>query len=159
VKCMFVNQNDYMAKETILCAVDFSETSIHALKWAITEAQSRKTQVTFLFCYRLIAAGDEGESLNMKRDMEAKALAQFHEIEMKLLNKSTVPYQFIMEVGFFPSRIEMFIRRSPVSLLVLGSSIIENFNEYKNLSFDQFLLTSKVPVVVVPEVEPSLLAI
>ena len=91
--------------------------------------------------------------------METKALAQFHEIEMEYINKATVPYQFITEVGFFPSRIEMFIRKSPVSLLVMGSSIIENFNEYKNLSFDQFLHTSKVPVVVVPETDSNLLAV
>jgi nucleotide-binding universal stress UspA family protein len=156
---MFVDVNANMAMETILCAVDFSETSIQAIRWAITEAQSRKTHVTFLFCYRLIAAGDEVESLNMKKDMEAKALAQFGEIERKFINSSKVPYQFIMEVGFFPSRIEMFIRKSPVSLLIIGSSIIENFNEYKNLTFDQFLLTSKIPVVVVPDTERSLLAV
>ncbi len=156
---MFVDKNAHMAKETILCAVDFSETSIQAIRWAITEAQSRKTHVTFLFCYRLIAAGDEVESLSMKKDMESRALAQFREIERKFINSSKVPYQFIMEVGFFPSRIEMFIRKSTVSLLIIGSSIIENFNEYKNLTFDQFLLTSKIPVVVVPDTERSLLTV
>lgn len=159
MKGMFVDENSHMAKKTILCAVDFSEPSIQAMKLAMAEAQLHKTQVIFLFCYRLIATGDEGESLNMKRDMEARALTQFHEIEMEFINKATVPYQFITEVGFFPSRIEMFIRKSPVSLLVIGSSIIENFNEYKNLSFDQFLRTSKVPVVVVPETDGNLLTI
>ncbi len=156
---MFVGVNAQMAMETILCAVDFSETSTQAIRWAIAEAQSRKTHVTFLFCYRLIAAGDEVESLSMKKDMESRALGQFREIERKFINSSKVPYQFIMEVGFFPSRIEMFIRKSPVSLLIIGSSIIENFNEYKNLTFDQFLLTSKIPVVVVPDKERSLLAV
>ena len=45
----------------------------------------------------------------------------------------------------------MFMRKSPVDLLVMGNSIIQNFNEYKNLSFEQFIETSKVPVVIVPE--------
>jgi len=44
----------------------------------------------------------------------------------------------------------MFIRKSPVNLLVIGNSIIEDFNEYKSLSFEQFLKTSKIPTVIVP---------
>jgi nucleotide-binding universal stress UspA family protein len=154
---MFVDENSFMVRKTILCAVDFSESSLHALRWTMTEAQLHKTQVIFLYCYRLIATGDEVESLNMKRDIETKALEQFHEIEMEFISKATVPFQFIMEVGFFSSRIEMFIRKSPVSLLVMGSSIIENFNEYKNQSFDQFIRNSKVPVVIVPAVENHLI--
>ena len=154
----FVDENSLMVRKTILCAVDFSESSLHALRWTMAEAQLHKTQVIFLFCYRLIATGDEVESLNMKHDIETKALEQFHKTEIEFISKATVPYQFIMEVGFFSSRIEMFVRKSPVSLLVLGSSIIENFNEYKNLSFDQFIRTSKVPVVIVPDADYNLLA-
>ncbi len=140
-----------MAKKTILCAIDFSESSLHALKWALTLAQLSQAQVVILFCYRLITEEDDGESLNMKRDMETKALEQFHEIEKKLVDVPSVPYQFVTEIGFFSSRIEMFIRKSPVSMLVMGNSVISNFNEYKNLSFDQFLLKTKIPVVIVPE--------
>lgn len=138
-----------MAKKTVLCAIDFSESSLHATKWAMTLAQLSQAQVVILFCYRLITEGDNGESLNMKRDIETKALEQFHEIE-KLINAPAVPYQFVTEIGFFSSRIEMFIRKSPVSMLVMGNSVISNFNEYKNLSFEQFLLKTKIPVVVVP---------
>ena len=156
---MFVDENSLMVRKTILCAVDFSESSLHALRWAMAAAKVHKAEVIFLFCYRLIATGDEVESLNMKRDIETKAVEQFHEIEMEFINKITIPYQFIMEVGFFSSRIEMFIRKSPVSLLVMGSSIIENFNEYKNLSFDQFIRTSKIPVVIVPNADNNLLTI
>jgi hypothetical protein len=79
-----------------------------------------------------------------------KALERFHEIENKLGDTPTVSYQFVTEVGFFPFRIEMFIRKSTVNLLVMGNSVIENFNEYKNVSFDQFLLKTKIPVVIVP---------
>jgi nucleotide-binding universal stress UspA family protein len=139
-----------MAKKTILCAIDFSESSISALKWAMSAARLYQAQVTILFCYRLIAANDEGELQNMKRDMEKKALERFHEIENKLGDTPTVSYQFVTEVGFFPFRIEMFIRKSTINLLVMGNSVIENFNEYKNVSFDQFLLKTKIPVVIVP---------
>lgn len=114
-------------------------------------AQLYKAQVTFLFCYRLISVDDAGESLNMKRDMEASALRQFDEIEKQYMKATNIPYQFVTEVGFFSSRIEQFIRKTPVSLLVIGNSMVENFNEHKNLSFEQFISTIKVPVVIAPQ--------
>ena len=146
-----------MTEKTILCAIDFSESSVSALKWAMLAARLYQAQVTILFCYRLIAPNDEGELQNMKRDMEAKAMEQFQEMEKRLGDGITVPYQFVTEVGFFPFRIEMFIRKSTINLLVMGNSVIENFNEYKNLSFDQFLLKTKIPVVVVPAETKELL--
>jgi Universal stress protein family len=140
-----------VSTKTILCAIDFSESSLSALKWAFKQAQLTQAQVTILFCYRLISIGDEQESSIMKRDMEAKAFNQFQEIEKKLTDVTPVPYEFVTEIGFFSSRIEMFIRKSPVSLLVLGNSVVSNFNEYKSMSFDQFIMKTKVPVVIVPE--------
>jgi len=157
---MYVCARDsLMTRKTILCAFDFSESSIKALRWAMEEAQMQQAEVIFLFCYRLIAPSDEGISMNMKSQMEAKALVQFQEIETKFIGRTSITYQFVTEVGFFPSRIELFIRKSPVSLLVMGSSIIEDFNEYKNITFDQFLLSSQVPVVVVAETETSPLTV
>ena len=139
-----------IAMKTILCAIDFSESSLHTLKYTMSMAQLYHAQVTVLYCYRLISADKEGESLYMKRDMEAKSLEQFKEIEKKLTHTGKGSYVFVSEVGFFPSRIESFIRKTPVSLLVMGNSIVENFNEYKSLSFDEFLRETKVPVVIVP---------
>ncbi|MBY0433188.1 MAG: universal stress protein, partial [Cyclobacteriaceae bacterium] len=139
-----------MVKKTVLCAIDFSESSLKAIKWALTLAKLNQEQVAILFCYRLIAEVGEGESLKVKRDIETKAFEQFQEIEKKLVGVSSVPYQFLTEIGFFSSRIEMFIRRSPVSALVLGNSVVSNFNEYKNLSLDQFLQKTKIPIVIVP---------
>lgn len=140
-----------MRKKMILCAIDFSESSFRALKWTLKQAQLTQSRVTVLFCYRLIAAGEDEETLDLKRNIEHEALEKFNEIEKRLINGQAVPYQFVTEVGFFPFRIETFIRKSPVGLLVMGNSIVQNFNEYKNLSFDQFLKNSKVPVVIVPE--------
>ncbi len=148
-----------MNKKTILCAIDFSESSLQALAWTMKLAQLTQAQVTALFCYRLIAAGDDEETLDLKKNMEMQALKKFKEIEEKLIGGKTVTYQFLTEVGFFPFRIEMFMRKSPVNLLVLGNSIIDNFNEYKKLSFEQFLKSSKVPIVIVPEETKELISI
>ena len=140
-----------MAKKTILCAFDFSESSLQALRWTMVMAEMYKAQVTFLYCYRLISANDDGELLNIKRDMESSAASKFHEIEKKIKMPATVPYQFISEVGFFSSRIEQFIRKTPVELVVIGNSVVDNFNEFRDQSFDQFLSTIKVPIVIAPK--------
>ena len=89
--------------------------------------------------------------LPLRKDIEATATNQFHEMERKFMKSTTVPYRFIAEVGFFASRIEQFIRKTPVELLVIGNSMVDNFNEYKDQSFEQFLSTSKVPIVIAPK--------
>ena len=147
-----------MNKKTILCAMDFSESSVEALKWTLKVAQVAQAHVIFLFCYRLIAAEDDAETMNLKKNMETDALKKFKELEKKYITTKAAPYQFVTEVGFFPFRIEMFLRKSPVQLLVMGNTIIENFSEYKNLSFEQFLKNSNVPVVIIPKEEKELIS-
>ena len=63
-----------MNKKTILCAIDFSESSIQALKWTMQMAQLAQAQVTVLFCYRLIAAEDDAGTLYLKKKIENDAL-------------------------------------------------------------------------------------
>ena len=139
-----------MNRKIVLCAIDFSKSSLQTLKWALTIGQQTQAHVTVLFCYRLIADEGDGDLLDLKKNMEIEALKKFNEIEMKLKKADLGSYQFITEVGFFPHRIEMFIRKSPVSLLVMENSIFQNFDEYKKLSFDEFLKNSGVPVLIVP---------
>ena len=116
----------------------------------MTFGQQIQSNVTVLFCYRLIADNNDGEIIDLKRNIENEALKKFNQIEKKLEKADLGSFQFITEVGFFPHRIEMFIRKSPVSLLVMENSIVQNFEEYKKLSFDEFLKNSGVPVLIVP---------
>jgi hypothetical protein len=140
-----------MSEKTILCAIDFSKSSTKALKWTLGMAQFTRARIIVLFCYRLIPANDDEETQGLKRTMEQVALKKFKEIEKGLIHDTSVSVQFVTEVGFFPFRIEMFLRKNPVGLLVIGNSIIQSFNEFKNLSFEEFLKTTKIPVVIVPE--------
>lgn len=140
-----------MNRKTILCAIDFSEASLPTLKWALRLAQLMQAHVTVMFCYRLITSGDDEETSDLKRRMESEAVKKFNEIEKKLMKSSIAAYQFVTEVGFFSYRIETFIRNNQVNLLVMENSIIQNFDEYKNLSFEVFLKNSKVPVLIVPQ--------
>ena len=139
-----------MKNKTILCAVDFSESSLNALKWTFDLAKKTQAKVVVMFCYRLIALTEDEETIGLKGKMEEEATMKFKEFERGQLNGQPVTYKFITEVGFFHFRIEMFLRNNPVGLLVLGNSVVQNFDEYKNVGFENFLKSSKIPVVVVP---------
>ncbi len=140
-----------MKKKDILCTVDFSDSSIDALKWAFDYAKRTQAKVTVMYCYRLIALMDDEETSGLKRNKEEEATKMFKEFETKHLNGQPVTYKFITEVGFFHFRIEMFLQKNPIGLLVMGNSTVQKFDEYKAIGFDKFLMNSKVPVVIVPQ--------
>lgn len=141
-----------MEKKLFLCATDLSDTSFNALDWTFELASKFDAQVAILFCYRLIPdAGDNTSTLDLKRGMEKEARARFELFQKKHALKHLVPIQFYSEVGFFTTRIESFMRKTEVNLLVLGNEVIHNFNEFRSLTFDQFVSNCKVPVIVIPE--------
>jgi len=139
-----------MKKNDILCAVDFSESSMDALQWTFDEAVKTQSKVTIMFCYRLIAEFTDGATIDLKYKIEEAAKRKFREFELRNLNGLPVTYKFVMEVGFYHFRIEMFLQKNPVGLLVIGGSIVENFDEYKNLGFEKFIKQVQIPVVIVP---------
>lgn len=142
-----------MLKKEILCAVDFSEPSMDALKWSIELARKDHATITIMYCYRLIASFDDEQMRDLKKNIELEAKRKFQKFETAYLHGLDVQYSFITEVGFYHFRIEMFLRHNPVALVVIGSSIAQNFDENKHLGFGQFLKNAKVPVVVVPLLE------
>ena len=139
-----------MNNKTILCAIDFSESSLSAIHWTLETAQLTGAKVTVLFCYRLIPTADHKESLELKRNSEEAAKMKFNEIEKSLVHGRPLSCQFICQIGFFPFLIDMQLRNAAIGLLVMGKSIVQSFTDYKSLSFEQFLKDTKVPVVVVP---------
>jgi len=139
-----------MKGKDILCVVDFSESSVDALKWAFDLAARIKATVNILFCYRLVAAMHDEETLSRKRRIENEAKLKFKAFQDKHLARQPVSHRFISEAGFPHFRIEMFLDKNPVGLLVLGSSVVQHFDEYKVRGFEAFLLKATIPVVVVP---------
>ncbi len=137
-------------QNSILCVIDFSESSEKALRWTIKLAEANNARVTVLFCYRLITSAGDHETLHLKRDIEEEASKKFDALQKNLIKNQPFTCDFITEIGFYPFRIEMFLKKQPVGLIVMGNSILENFNDYKRMNFEQFLKNIKIPVVVVP---------
>jgi len=141
-----------MKKKLFLCATGLTESSLNSLQWTFELAGKCEAQVAILFCYRLIPQDAEGgDNIDIKKTMEEGARNRFRQLEKNFIKKAVVPYQFYPEVGFFSTRIEAFVKRTQVNLLVVGSQVVQSFNENLNMNFEQFIKDLKVPVTIVPE--------
>lgn len=131
--------------KNILCTIDFSESSRHALQWAVAEAQKYSGHLTILYTYRLIKPKN-GEIVEIKKKIEEDAALKFSQLESEILLNQNISYDFRIEVGFINDRVAFFTQHNPIKFLVMdramGSSNKESFNE--------LVEHIKVPLVIVP---------
>ncbi len=133
-----------MAK-SILCAIDFSESSVNALKWAAEFSSRFKCHLTVLYPYRLLATTKE-DVIKVKKENEEIAIRKFTSLETDYLNGKVMSFDFSAEVGFLADRIEDHLRKNSILILVIGKHM--NSSSQENL--DDLINKVKVPVVVVP---------
>jgi hypothetical protein len=139
-------------KDQILCAIDFSESSVQPLKWANKIALATGAHLNILYSYRLIQA-NSADVLSFKRKTEEESKMKYAEIEKTAFYGTTAPKSFITEIGFFSDNIENFIRKNPSTLVVLSEPLAEFIYDHKNQTLMHFLKRLKVPLLVVPDDE------
>jgi hypothetical protein len=138
-------------KDQILCAIDFSESSVQPLKWANKIALGTGAHLNILYSYRLIQAGNTADVLSFKRKTDEESKMKYAEIEKTAFCGTTAPKSFITEIGFFSDNIENFIRKNPSTLVVLSEPLAQLIYDHKNQTLLHFLKGLKVPLLVVPE--------
>ena len=131
--------------KSILCTVDFSESSRDVLKYAVDLSKQLKNHITVLYTYRLLS-GHQGELGEMKKKIEENAKASFLILEKEILSGSGVSYDFIIEVGFVSNRVREYAKKKDVSFLVMGKKM----NSGNKESFDEIAENLQVPLVIVP---------
>jgi Universal stress protein family len=129
----------------ILCVVDFSEASHRALRWTVKIARCLDTHVTVLYTFRLTQSKN-GEALSLKRKKEEEAVIQFRAMENDLLIGKDLSYDFRTEVGFFTDRIEDYIAKNTIQLLVIGKTLPEGNKE----TFEELIKNLQIPLVIIP---------
>jgi nucleotide-binding universal stress UspA family protein len=129
----------------ILCAIDFSESSRQALRWAVSTARQLKAHLTLLYTYRLMHSRN-GEAVQLKKDMEKQAALNFASLEKQYLAGQGISYDFIVEVGFIADRLEDQVRKNSIGLLVVD----KNMSSASKETFDEILDNIHVPLVIVP---------
>lgn len=130
---------------TILCTVNFSDSSKHALQWAIDLARQLKAHITILYTYRLIKS-KQGETVGMKRRIEEEALKNFETLEHEFLAGQNISYDFRVEVGFVNDRVEQLVQKTNINFLVMDREMSSNNKE----SFDELVEQIRIPLVIVP---------
>lgn len=130
---------------SILCTIDFSESSKDVLKYAVALSRERNNHLTVLFTYRLMNSHN-GEALDIRKKIEENARQSFSILEKEVLADCGVSYDFKIEVGFVSNRVREYTKKNPVSFLVMGKKMNSGSKE----SFDELAENLQVPLVIVP---------
>lgn len=137
-------------KDHILCAIDFSESSVNALRWARKLAVGSDATLAVLYSYRLLQTGKLNDIVSFRKKTEEDSRKKFADMQ-KLVFGVEVPTSFITEIGFFSDNIENFIRKNPGTLAVLSEAMANSIYDHKGQSLHHFLKTLRVPLLIVPD--------
>ena len=130
---------------SILCVIDFSESSKNALKWAVMHTHS-DAHLTILYPYRLIHVPYGESAMGLRKKIEEEANRNFQILEKDLLLDKKISYDFKTEVGFIADRVEEHNRKQPINFLVINKNIRTTNKE----SFDDLVENTRVPMVIIP---------
>ncbi len=131
---------------SILCVIDFSDSSRKVLQWAVESAAYNRAHLTVLYPYRLTRLPFGESAVAMRKKIEEQAIKNFKTLETELLKDKNISYDFKSEVGFLSDRVEEHAKRNPLSCVVIDKSIRSINRE----SFDDLVEHAHVPVVIVP---------
>ncbi len=134
----------------ILCPIDFSESSIDALRCALEIARKERLGVVVLYSYRLIQTDQDEEIIEFKNKTEAAAKEKFSAFEHLFQNGVTTDHEFVVEIGFFSDCISRQIRTKPITKIVIDNKMRPLLND-SHLNQEPFLRSLPIPVVVVGE--------
>ena len=138
-------------KDYILCAIDFSESSLHTLQCANKIAIGTGAQLTVLYSYRLIQTGKVADVLSFKRKTEEECKNKFLQLMENVTDGKKERVSFVIEIGFYSDNIVNFIRKNPSSIVVVSDSLAQSIYDHKGLTLLQFLKGLKVPLLIVPD--------
>jgi hypothetical protein len=150
-------ENSFLAKrfmKAVLCALDFKEASDNVIKAAWALAVQKKESLVILYAYRLLMPKNQ-DIAGFRNEMESRARSEFEAIMGKLNVEKEMQYEFRAEIGFFSDRIDAYLKSNPVDTIVMGQHLAQAIHENSGMTFQNFLETTKVPVLVVPEVSAA----
>ena len=134
----------------VLCPVDFSDSSIGALRYAMGVARKEEAGLAVLYTYRLTQLQKGEEVLSFRKKMEEEARQKFMKLESSIKAIVDLAPDFMVQIGFVTDSILGYVRKHEVSLLVLDRGIYHLLNDHGEAP-DEFLHSLNVPFVIVPE--------
>src|SRR5258708_3218568 len=105
--------------QSILCVIDFSESSVKALKWAGMIAIKLSAHLTILHPYRLDQLKKKEDIVLAKKNFDIDATKKFENIAIQLFSNAAISYDFYVEVGFIQDRVQEYLRKKDILFIVL----------------------------------------
>ena len=136
---------------SILCVVDLTDSSLKVVEVAAKMAQLYKSQLTILFPYRLIDIGKTGDVATLKATLEHAARDKFAQLKNQIPLLDQLSYEFHPEIGFTADRINFFVKRNKVDLVVIGQRQSTALNDPNPMELQNLIANSKAPFTIVPE--------
>ena len=130
---------------TILCTIDFSESSTQALKWAAELAIRYTCHLTVLFPYRLTQI-PKADAKEMKENIMASASEKFAVLKNDFLIGKVASFDFTAEVGFLADRIDDHQRKNSILMVVISKKMSLLGEE----RLDDLIAKIKVPMMIIP---------
>lgn len=124
---------------------DFTEASKDAVRCAVGMSKKLKSHLTILYAYRIFK--QNGETVNLRKQMEEEASRNFKSLEKEILEGAGISYDCKAEIGFINNRVEDHVKKNKISFLVVNQEI----NNRNKESFDELMTKLKVTLVIVPE--------
>jgi nucleotide-binding universal stress UspA family protein len=131
--------------KSILCAIDFSESSLNALRWAAELSSRFDCHLTVLYPYRLLQT-TKGELVEIRNKSVESASKKFEALKSDYLNGKVTSVDFTAEVGFLSDRIEDHLRKNSILMMVIG----KNMNSTNQENLQDLVSQVNVPVMVIP---------
>lgn len=125
--------------KSIVCALDFSDSSEKALEVASALARKHQAQLAILFSYRLLPAELNDEASTIKSRILTNAKEKFQKLEQKFTLPGSVDYEFKTEIGFLADRVENFARKKNVDLVVLSEEQAHTVNDQRGSNLKEIL--------------------
>ena len=139
--------------KSIICPVDFSESSVNALAFALDIAQSNQSELVVLYTYRLISGSNDkpvSNKITLKKEQEEIANRRIEELKAQFPEIAKVKHTILSEVGFISDRLAMAIDKYNADLIVLTENIKQRLQERWEVNNENALARFHCPVLLIP---------
>lgn len=129
--------------------MDLSESSARVLEVAASIAGSCGAHLTVLCPYRLIDVPERGDTRSLRSRLETRIRDSFASLRKQIPALANLPCEFVAEIGFMSDRINAFVRRHPVDLVVLAQQS-NGTSDFTTFDLQNLISHAQLPFVIVP---------
>lgn len=136
----------------ILCVIDLTHSSQNVLEVAVGLANEKEAHLVILFPYRLIEYGYKGDVTKLKARLEHDARDKFAILKDQISLSEKLSYEFQPEIGFTVDRINYYVKRNKLDMIVISQLQANGINEINTRALQHLITNSRLPFTIVPEI-------